>query len=116
VALQLPPTPLQLPTSAATQIYRIVQEALTNVQRHAQAQHVELALHVAPQQLLLTLRDDGCGMDASARRPGAMGLLGMVERAQEIGGRLTFARSPQGGVELMLQVPLDSTPPDPEHA
>ncbi len=116
VSLQLPAAPLQLPPASATQIFRIVQEALTNVQRHAQARQVELSLHLAPQLLLLTLRDDGCGMDASPRRPGAMGLLGMAERAQEIGGRLEFGRSPQGGVELMLQVPLDHATPEAGHA
>lgn len=114
VALRLPPTPVQLPPATATQIFRIVQEALTNVQRHAQAEAVELVLQTSPDYLLLTLRDDGCGMAASPPRAGAMGLLGMAERAQEIGGHLTFGRSPQGGVELMLQVPLERDAPTTE--
>ena len=108
VSWQLPAAPLQLPTATATQIFRIVQEALTNVQRHAQARHIELTLQATPEALQLMLRDDGCGMDASPRRPGALGLLGMAERAQEIGGQLAFGRSPQGGVELTLHLPWDS--------
>jgi PAS domain S-box-containing protein len=107
VVLQLPQAALHLPTAMSTQIFRIVQEALTNVLRHAQATRVELQLQIHAQNLVLRLRDNGRGMDADTRRQGALGLLGMTERAQEIGGQIDFEPGTEGGLEVILQVPLE---------
>ncbi len=98
----------ELPADTATQLYRIVQEALTNVARHAQASRVELTLRRMPDGLELRLADDGRGIDAVAHRPGAIGLFSMAERAREIGASLDVAARPQGGTELLLRLPLQA--------
>jgi len=100
-----------LPAPAATQIFRIAQEALTNVARHAHAQHVDLHLSRDEEAFVLRLRDDGRGIDHAQRRPGSIGLFSMAERAREIGARLDIASGPSGGTEVCLRLPL----PGPVH-
>lgn len=94
-----------LSEDTATQLYRIVQEALTNVARHAQASRVELSLRRDEGGLQLRLADDGRGIDAVPRRPGAIGLFSMAERALEIGATLDVAPGTRGGTVLTLQLP-----------
>jgi two-component system, NarL family, sensor histidine kinase UhpB len=87
-------------------VYRIAQEALTNVARHAGASAVQLRLQRSDGQVVLTVRDDGRGL-----APGALasshGIRGMRERAMLIGARLTIAGPPDGGTEVRLSIPLD---------
>ena len=85
-------------------IYRVAQEALTNVVRHAGATHTELALERAPDRLTLRVVDDGRGIDGSGDRSG--GIRGMHERAALIHADLTVARRAGGGTEVILHVPL----------
>ena len=92
--------------AAAVQVLRIVQEALTNVARHAGASRVELRMRMQDGAFELRVTDDGRGLDDAPRRPGAIGLFSMSERARDIGGRLSVARRPEGGTEVVLQVPL----------
>lgn len=95
-----------LPDAAAVQVYRIVQEALTNVARHAEATTLRLRLKAGDGALRLWLADDGRGLGSAPPRPGAIGLFSMAERAREIGGALVVARRPEGGTELRLTLPL----------
>ncbi|GCL65001.1 PAS domain-containing sensor histidine kinase [Pseudaquabacterium pictum] len=93
----------------ATAAYRIVQEALTNVGRHAQAGQVRLQLWAEAGQLRLVLEDDGCGFDpvaVAAQQPLAMGLASMHERARELGGALHLSSAPGAGTRLSLRLPL----------
>jgi two-component system sensor histidine kinase UhpB len=83
-------------------IYRIAQESLTNVARHAEASHVELSLAVEEDHVLLCIADDGRGMDG--RREGA-GIRGMRERALLIAADLTVQSRPGRGTEVRLVVP-----------
>jgi two-component system sensor histidine kinase UhpB len=98
-----------LPSLAREQelaIFRVAQESLTNVARHAQARTVNLGLDHRDGAVLLCVRDDGRGIterEAAGRR---MGLGGMHERALLIGGKLTVRRSEQGGTEVRLTVPV----------
>ena len=96
----------ELPEATALQVYRIVQEALTNVARHAQATEVVLTLRAREGEWELRLADDGKGLGEIRARPGAIGLFSMSERAREIGGRLAVSRRPQGGTEVLLHVPV----------
>ncbi|MBK7722924.1 MAG: HAMP domain-containing protein [Austwickia sp.] len=87
-------------------IYRVAQEALTNVVRHAQARHARLALGPTPGGLILDVTDDGVGLS----RPAGNGRNGMQERAWLIGGRLTVGPGPEGGTQVKLFVPMGEDP------
>ena len=90
-------------------VFRIVQEALTNVAKHAKASHVSVVLNCEEDKLSLVLEDDGCGFDADVNLQnigGRLGLIGMEERAQLVGGSLMVESSPGQGTSLFLRVPV----------
>ena len=87
-------------------VYRVAQEALTNVARHAGASKVELRLRRTDEQVVLAVRDDGRGLP-SAALPSSHGIRGMRERAMLIGAQLTISGPPDGGTEVKLTIPLD---------
>ena len=98
-----------LEDARATAIFRIAQESLTNVARHARASHVVLTLRSGEGFIDLEIRDDGCGFDrdaVSARQRGSYGLLGMAERARLIGGALTITSGASTGTVVALRIPL----------
>jgi signal transduction histidine kinase len=104
----------ELPEASAevsTALYRIAQEALTNVVRHAEARRVTLRLQGGPGRLVLHVEDDGKGLGAiGAGSPGALGLLGMAERAAMLGGEVRFEPARGGGTRVVASVPLRSPP------
>jgi len=85
--------------------YRVVQEALTNVARHARVDHVCVSGRVEDSSLLLEVVDDGAGFDPDLV-DGSTGLAGMRERASQLAGRLTVESKPGAGTRVRLQVPL----------
>jgi two-component system sensor histidine kinase UhpB len=85
-------------------LYRVAQEALANVARHADASFVEVELDASGSTVELRVRDDGCGFDSAGRSTG-LGLGGMAERARLVGGELTIDSNPGTGTELVLKVP-----------
>ncbi|MGF6416426.1 response regulator [Paraburkholderia sp. MM5482-R1] len=92
----------------ATALFRIAQASLTNVARHAAATRVEVTLVSTASQLLLQVRDDGCGFDQQVvSRNYSYGLLGMNERARLIGGSLSIDSSPGAGTMVSIHIPLD---------
>lgn len=107
-------TPLALDHALALTAYRVAQEAITNVARHAQASRLALRLEVAAGRLLLLVEDDGRGFDPSeARASGRLGLVGMAERAALVGGTLLLEAAPGQGSRVRLDAPL-SPPHDLE--
>ena len=95
--------------------YRIVQEALTNVVRHARAKRVEARIEQTGKKLRLSIRDDGVGFDVAAarqraRRGTSLGLLTMSERARLLGGSLVIHSTPRRGVEVRVTLPLEEGP------
>jgi len=95
-----------LPERINIAVYRVAQEALTNVTRHAHANQVRLVLaRDAAGHLCLTIADDGRGMDL-ARATRGLGLLGASERAAALGGELRVESAPGAGVRLALRIPL----------
>jgi signal transduction histidine kinase len=90
-----------------TVIYRITQEALTNVARHSRAGSAEVCLCFEPHQFRLTIRDQGVGFDASQLPPLAKrwGLVGMKERAESVHGTLQIQSSPGQGTTIELSIP-----------
>jgi signal transduction histidine kinase len=95
----------RLDAELETTLYRIVQEALTNVLKHADAQRVTIALVRQRGTIRAVVADDGRGFDAGASRRDALGLVGMRERAVLIGGRLSIESTPGGGTTLIVEVP-----------
>ncbi|MFH1871085.1 MAG: PAS domain S-box protein [Pseudomonadota bacterium] len=94
--------------------FRIVQEALTNIVRHASATHVEVRLTQEPKRLHLMVIDDGVGLQLSesaseVARNGHLGLQGMRERARGLGGRLQIISVPERGCTIEVEIPLDGT-------
>ena len=96
---------VRLERGLATAVFRIFQEALTNVARHASASKVEISLGLEKGQLVLTVADDGVGVPAELRG-GSLGLLGMRERARRLGGECVIRRREPRGTTVSLQMPL----------
>ena len=96
---------LRLPTETETTLYRIVQEALTNVLKHAAAERVTVLLSHGDAGVRLVIQDDGRGFDPSKARDGGVGLLGMRERVSLVGGRLTVESTEGAGTMLTVEVP-----------
>jgi PAS domain S-box-containing protein len=93
----------------STVVFRIFQEALTNVARHANAEHVHIVLARDGGDLRLTVHDDGRGIEPDEiDDPESLGLLGIRERARRLGGAVTIERAPEGGTRLSLCLPLAS--------
>src|SRR5579884_2071313 len=101
LAADLPP----LSDDAELAVYRVAQESLTNVARHAGATRVELALEPGAGSVVLRVSDDGRGMPETESLNGHGGLRGMRERALLVGGALAIKRAQGGGVEVRLEVP-----------
>lgn len=102
---------VRLPDEVETAVYRIVQEALTNVVRHAQATRVDILLERRPEVLVVIVEDNGVGYQPPPETlPGGstqehLGVLGMQERAEMLNGKIIFERSPGGGTTVILEVP-----------
>jgi signal transduction histidine kinase len=94
-----------------SEVGRIVQEALANATRHAQATRIEVWLHYQPQALRVAVRDNGVGVSPEILahgREGHWGLPGMRERAESVGGTLEFKSSPGNGTSVELAVPANA--------
>ena len=90
----------------STAVFRIFQEALTNVLRHARATHVDIRIRQEDSQLVLTVSDNGRGIaEIEKSDPSSLGLLGMKERAYLVGGTLDIARSEEGGTVITVTLP-----------
>jgi signal transduction histidine kinase len=103
----LPPDASGPDPERSTAVFRIFQEVLTNVARHAQATRVEIMLRMSPEQLLLEVQDNGKGIterDLRARK--SLGLLGMRERALLLGGKIDITGAPGKGTKVTVSIPL----------
>jgi signal transduction histidine kinase len=96
----------RLPTEVETTVYRIVQEALTNVVKHAEAREVSILLVRRDAMLTAIVEDDGGGFDSATVRTDSLGLEGMRERVALHDGRLTIETAPGSGTTLRVEVPL----------
>jgi two-component system NarL family sensor kinase len=96
-----------LPVRIEAGLYRIAQEALANVEQHAQAQQATLRLATLPDQVTLTIEDDGRGFDQEQISSNRFGLVGLNERARLLGGRLQVHSDPGSGTIIEVQVPLN---------
>jgi len=103
-ALEVDEEQVTLPEAAATAVFRIVQESLTNVARHAQAQNVDVRLARTAVGYVLRVRDDGRGFDPAAARS-SLGLVGVRERVLALGGELAVTSAPGQGTLIEVWLP-----------
>ena len=95
----------RLPSEAETTLYRVIQEALTNVVKHSAAKRVSILLQRKNSAVVAVVEDDGAGFDPSDTRADAIGLSGMRERVSLAGGRLQVESSPGAGTTVVAEVP-----------
>ncbi|WP_296186800.1 PAS domain-containing sensor histidine kinase [Pseudomonas sp. UBA1879] len=105
--VQVPDNLPTLPDATAIGLFRILQESLTNVMRHAEAHTVELTLSLDAGVLCMTVADDGKGFDQRQERPASFGLVGMRERVLIMGGRLHLDSTLGEGTTLRIDIPLE---------
>jgi two-component system NarL family sensor kinase len=100
-----------LPPRVEVELFRIAQEALANVRRHAEATEVELSLHQLPRGVRLTIHDNGQGFNPQVRQTDRHGIVGMRERAKLLGGtlRVRSRRRAPSGTSVVAAVPLPET-------
>jgi glucose-6-phosphate-specific signal transduction histidine kinase len=96
-------------------VYRLVQECLTNIVKHAGARTVTVAVDRGDDWLRVTVADDGRGMDPNAKRAG-LGLLGLRERVEGLCGRLELSSAPGSGLQVSAQLPVAAVPAAPDPA
>jgi signal transduction histidine kinase len=110
--LATPPDDSRIPGSVAITVYRIVQEALTNIVKYAQAKAVNVDLGMADDMLTLLVEDDGIGIaDGAQNNQLSHGISGMRQRVRALHGDFSIRRRPEGGTIVELSIPLDRTPP-----
>jgi signal transduction histidine kinase len=102
----------------ATALFRILQESLTNVQRHARATWIRVDLLVEHGWVRMSVRDNGVGLVAGRYKPGSYGLIGMEERVKVLGGTFLLSNAPGGGTVVEVALPIkqknsESTSPTP---
>jgi signal transduction histidine kinase len=98
--------PHQLDPDRGLNIYRIVQESLHNIVKHASATMCSVRLEGSPHELLVSITDDGVGFETGAHKSGRLGLLGMRQRAQRVRGQLRMESRPLQGSTITLTIPL----------
>ena len=97
----------EVPEAQATAVFRILQESLNNIGRHARATHVRIELRVDERQLLFSIRDNGVGMyPGDRRKTRSFGLIGIQERITALGGELHIGSTPGEGTVLRMTIPM----------
>lgn len=90
-------------------VYRIIQEALTNIARHAKAQQVTIRIQISASSIMITINDDGIGFAAHQAAADRLGLLGMRERAELLGGLFSIQSQAGSGTRIDVNIPLPVT-------
>jgi two-component system NarL family sensor kinase len=106
VAFEVSGSPHPLPLRVEASLYRMAQEALTNVVRHSKARRAALHLAVTARHVQLTIADDGKGFDPSQTPKGRYGLIGISERVKLLGGKFRLESQPGAGTRLEVKIPL----------
>lgn len=106
VSATLPDAEPELPEDVSLSLFRIVQEALTNIRKYSQARHVRIALALTPVAITLSVADDGIGFDLQSPKLARQGLAGIKHRVYTHGGRLDIRTAPGRGVTIHATLPL----------
>jgi len=97
-----------VPDEVRTCLYRVVQEALTNVARHASAKRIRLLMKREGEHVSVAIEDDGAGFNVGMSRPNGLGLIGLKERVAELSGTVQIASAPGKGTRVSVQIPVAS--------
>ena len=102
------PSVPKLSTELTITAYRVIQEALSNVVKHANASHATVTLWVKPSNdgVCITIEDDGVGFDTNTASGSGIGLIGMRERVAAVGGWLKLTSAPGAGTKVTIEMPL----------
>jgi signal transduction histidine kinase len=92
-----------------TCVYRVVQEALHNCEKHSGARRVRVTVRQLPECLVTEVEDDGCGFAMGEKRGNGLGLLGIRERAANVRGTVVIDSAPGRGARIALRIPLQAT-------
>lgn len=106
VSLQVEGAVDEIPEEYRTCVYRVVQEALTNIAKHASARQILIGVTARHDQLSVSVRDDGVGLETRSRNGGGLGLLGMAERVKKLGGELEVVSQAGQGTSILARMPL----------
>lgn len=102
---------IELDKNRSTAVFRILQETLTNVARHARAKHVDIRLDIQEDVLVLEVKDDGVGLpEEKLENSNSLGLLGMKERALVLGGEVLYQGTPGTGTIVTVKIPMNGKP------
>ncbi|WP_265945789.1 CHASE3 domain-containing protein [Dechloromonas sp. A34] len=116
LAMELPEDDVEIAPAPALALFRIAQEALTNIRKHADARRVKLALRVTAEWLELEIEDDGKGFPSGGDGGRHHGLAGMRHRVQMYAGEFTLTSQPGAGTRIIVHLPLSATVPAPAAA
>ena len=105
-ALDIDPRDIQVGDAYATTVFRVIQESLTNVARHARATSVSVALRQSQDRMQLEIHDNGCGFVHQKDHTSGFGMIGMRERVLELGGVLYVESVPDKGTDIFIDLPL----------
>jgi signal transduction histidine kinase len=108
-ALDIGQRDIQIGEAYATNVFRIIQESLTNVARHARASSVSISLEQREERIHLDIQDNGCGFEADTSYIRGFGMIGMRERVQELGGNLVVHTAPDLGTQILIDLPLEGS-------
>ena len=95
-----------LPIKTKEALYRIGIEAVQNIIKHASATQIDLIMHTTANDVLLQVKDNGCGFDLATPTPGHYGLIGMRERAENLGAQFFLDSVPGQGTRIQVRIPL----------
>ncbi len=108
---RLPSDEIEIEKNLSTGIFRVYQETLTNVARHANATELKTSFELNGDKIILKIHDNGIGFDETKTKDkNTLGLVGMKERASMLGGKLTIESSKENGTSILLEVPLKISP------
>lgn len=97
----------RLPSSMEVAIYRLVQESINNISKHAKAKHVTVHLEFKPLKILIKIADDGIGFaEAELKKDSRFGLMGMRERVKLLDGEIQIISAPNQGTKILIEIPL----------
>ena len=109
-----PEEPLRLRDDAAIGVFRVIQESMTNILKHAKAKEVDLAIWIEGRTLHISVRDNGIGMHESSVKAGSQGLSSMRHRVTSLGGTWRMESPEGGGTALHFELPLEAIAAEPE--